>query len=204
MTRLTNSIKEVLLKKLLVHAYRDRVQEAVNANAHFAVKVYNDAFAKDLKQINALPKGWLPTDIDILVQFGPTVQRLYFRGTLGAFNLREALRPCEAQIVYDTSYPFPANKKDTVVKQYDGVHPLVSEFDSLKAKFSELETEIHRATKTIEAAMNSVKTVKKLIEIWPEVEEFAKPYLEHVPTLPAIPRQELNTLLDLPPETTNV
>lgn len=201
MTRLTKDIKETLLKKLLVHAYKDRVQEAINANAHFAVKVYNDAFAKDLKQVNALPKGWLVTDTDITVQFGPTVQRLYFRGTLGAYSLSDVLRPCGAQIVYDTSYPFPANKKDTVVKQYDGVHPLVSEFDSLKAKFSDLETEIHRATKTIEAAMNSVTTVKKLIEVWPEVEEFAKPYLDQVPNLPSIPRQELNALLDLPPET---
>lgn len=204
MTRLTKDIKETLLKKLLVHAYKDRVQEAVNANAHFAVKVYNDAFAKDLEKINALPKGWLPTDTDIKVQFGPTVQRLYFRGTLGNYSLDAPLRDCGAKVIYDTSYPFPANKKETVVKQYGGVHPLVSEFDSLKAKFSELETEIHRATKTIEAAMNSVTTVKKLIEVWPEVEEFAKPYLEQVPNLPSIPRQELNALLDLPPETANV
>lgn len=201
MTRLTNAIKEDLLKKLLVHAYKDRVQEAVNRNAAFALKVYDDAFAADLEQIAKIPTGWLVTDTDIKVQFGPTIQRLYFRGTLGTYNMDPPMRTCGANVNYEASQPFPYKKKETVVKQYPGDHPLVAEFDDVKDQFDRLDAEIRRARATIEAAMNSVTTVKKLIEVWPEVDEFAKDYLEEKPNLPVILRQELNSLLDLPPET---
>ena len=202
MTKLTNHIRESLLKKLLTRAFNARVNDLLDRRKAFAVKVYEDALGKDLKLVKSLPDGWLPTDDDFKVQIAGQVQGLYFSGSIGGCGLSSEFYACgvSADRIFK---PFPNNKKQQVLKVFENNHPFSVEFTALVNETTDLKDEISKASRTAQAALDSVTTVKKLIEVWPEVEVFAKPYLEHgdrQAILPAIPRAALNTALNLPPQ----
>ena len=201
--RLTNSIRDKLQEQLLQRAFKKRAQDLVNRCALFAIRVYEDAFARDLKQIKGLPNGWLGTDTDIKVMMSGQMTVLRFWGTLDECRFGDGFKQAGVDYYKKNDLPFPYKKRGQVCGQYDGTHALAIEYDAIKHEVAELEGEIHRARKTARAAMDAVGTVERLIKIWPEVEEFAKTYLrdgEQKALLPAIPRAELNAALNLPPE----
>lgn len=203
-TRLTTHIRDSLMNSLLKRAFKKRGEDLVKRCAGYADRLYRDAMSKDLVQINALPDGWLQSASAIKVQLGAEIKQVHFTGTLSNWGLPDIFR--NAGIVESTDQKrrrFPAKLGGAVVKQYPGDHELVEEFQKLDNEWNELKGEMERAKKVAMVAMNSVSTVKKLIDVWPEVEEFAKHYLEdgeRKAILPAIPRDQLNTLLNLPPE----
>lgn len=201
-TRLTTAIRESLMNSLLKRAFMKRGNDMIAVRADYARRLYEDAMGKNLAQIEALPKGWLVTDTDIKVQLGAEIKSVYFGGTLSSYGLPDNVRKCGV-VTERTEYRFPYHLVNQVVKQYPGDHPLVAEFQKLDNEWSEFVGEVNRTRKVAMTAMESVSTVKKLIDVWPEVEEFAKHYLEdgeRKAILPAIPRDQLNTLLNLPPE----
>lgn len=203
MSRLTTNIREALLKKLLKRAFGGQVQDLMERQSKFAVRLYEDALGKkDLALVNSLPKGWLPEDDDFKVQIAGTVQGIYLNGTLNGYSIPSEFRDAGAECarIY---LPFPNSKKQQVMKVYEAGHPLAEEFQAFCNETTDLKEKIGRAARTAKSAMESVTTVKKLIEVWPEVEEFAKDYLhdgERKAVLPMIPRTELNAALNLPPE----
>lgn len=203
-TRLTNPIRDSLMNSLLKRAFKKRGEDLIKRCVDYADRLYRDAMGKDLAQISALPDGWLQTDDDIKVQLGAEIKQVHFTGTLGNWGLPDVFRNAGITENTDRKWQrFPTKLKGQVVKQYPGDHKLVEEFQQLDSEWNDLKAEMERAKKVAMAAMNSVSTVKKLIDVWPEVEEFAKHYLEdgeRKAILPAIPRDQLNTLLNLPPE----
>lgn len=203
-TRLTNNIRESLLKKLLTRAFQERSQDLVDRCAAFAVRVYDDVYRGKLEQINGLPSGWLPQEDYVTVSMGTDHVRMRFNGSLGGWGLPEALRETGA-VRENLKKPMPYGDASgrRVSKQYEATSKLAEEYEALKREQQDLCEEISAAKRTASAAMNSVSTVKKLIEVWPEVEEFAKSYLvegERRAVLPDIPRDKLNAALNLPPE----
>lgn len=203
MTRLTNSIKDALMGDLLKRAFKERGDEMIARNVDYAHRLYEDALAPHLKLINSLPRGWLATDDDIKVQLGAEIKQIKFHGGLIHWSLTEDMRKAGIKLQSDVYKPFPSLYKGQCVKQYPGDHPLVIEYQKLMDGWNDLHAAIREAGLTARGAMDSVSTVKKLIEVWPEVETLAREYLEEgerKAILPAIPRAQLNTLLDLPPE----
>lgn len=202
--RLTNPIRDSLMNSLLKRAFKKRGTDLIKRCADFADRLYKDAMGKDLAQIEALPDGWLQSDDDIKVQLGAEIKQVHFVGSLANWGLPDIFRNAGVVEITDKKWRrFPSKFKGAVVKQYPGTHALVEEFQKLDNEWNELKAEMEKAKKVAMAAMNSVSTVKKLIDVWPEVEEFAKHYLEdgeRKAILPAIPRDQLNILLNLPPE----
>ena len=202
-TRLTKCIREALLKKLLQRAFQSRAQSFVDECAAFVDRVYRDAFQDKLERMDALPDGWLDTDYYITVQIAGEVRRMKFDGSLDGWNLPEQMRQAGARGMATHNRRFTARTKSQVVKIYEPTHELSKELTDLLSRREDLCEEIRKAVRSAKAAMESVSTVKKLIDVWPEVEEFAKHYLEdgdRKAILPAIPRDQLNTMLNLPPE----
>ena len=211
--RLTKSIREALLKKLIRRAFQDRAQEMVDRCSAFAVKVYEDAMGPHLKSIRSIPDGWLPSDDDVKVQIAGDVTRLCFNGSMGSGGLDMSMREAGAEEATvpgsvkgsfnRPNLPYPAKFRGQCVKVYDATDPIAQEHMELTRDLEDFQAEVRAAKRAAKVAMESVTTVKKLIEVWPEVEEFAKDYLvngERKAILPAIPRAELNAKLGLPPE----
>lgn len=202
-TRLTNSIRDSLLKKLLERAFKARCDEFLKRAAAFAVAVHADVFGKDLEKMNALPKGWLPQDDGIMVRFGGDNTRLSFKGSLGSGGIPDAFRRCGSTGGDSVYLRLTDSTKGTTAKVYNAREPLAAEYEGLINERKDLCDEIERAARTAKAAMESCSTIEKLIKVWPEVEEFAKEFLvdgERKALLPDVPRAQLNNLLNLPPE----
>lgn len=210
--RLTRHIREALLKKLMRRAFQKRAQEMVDRCSAFAVTVYEDALAAHLKSIRSIPDGWLPSDDDVKVQIAGEMTRLCFNGSMGNGCLENVMREAgaeEASVAGSVKgsfnrphMPFPSKFRGQCVKVYDATDPIAQAYMELTRDLEDLQSEMRAARLSAKTAMESVTTVKKLIEVWPEVEEFAKHYLhngERKAILPAIPRAELNAQLGLPP-----
>lgn len=202
-TRLTTPIRDALLEKLLERAFKTRCEDFLKRAATFAVKVHADVFGDDLAKMKALPKGWLPTDDDIMVRFGGDQTRLSFRGSLGSCGIPDIFRQCGALGGDNVYLVFTSATQNSTAKVYNARDALATEYEAFINERKDLVEEIGRAARTVRAALNSVRTIQKLIDIWPEVEEFAKEFLvdgERKALLPDVPRAQLNAILNLPPE----
>lgn len=197
-TRMTNSIREAIANAVMRHRYEAPVKALIAAKAEFAIKVYEDLYAKSTREkMNALPEGWLPSSDNVAVTFGASYDRVYFNGyTSGKLasvvpsddNRRKAV--CLRMLGKHSS--------GGCAKVYEATHALSIAHSNLEAKERDLKAEFDATRRQVEAAISSVSTVKRLIEIWPEVAPFAEKYEDEKPKLPSLPTEQLNKILDLP------
>lgn len=203
-TRLTNNIRTALLGRLMDHAFGDRARDIVSRAAAFAVRLHEDAMGDDWARMQRLPEGWLPTISSIKVMIAGEVRSPTTDGALVGHSLPENLRRAGAKRRHEEAPKMrvPSAKQNNVLKVYAHDHPLALEYLELEAEQASLDIEIGRAYRSAKAAVESVGTVQKLIEVWPEAEAFASDFLhngERKAVLPAIPRADLNAALGLPP-----
>ena len=196
--RLTNDIRRTITKDVLHHRFSREVDALIQDRADLANDVYNDVYPKSIRTRMAnLPAGWLPEDSKINAKFGEsggTYLYLPFNGhpfnELGRYQNGQhqaEMRRIQSRHVHGCAKIYP-----------DG-HQLSIRVRALKAKTNDLLQEVRRADREIQAALNSVSTIKRLIETWPEVEPFTKQFSKKsTPNLPAIPTGKLNQMLGLP------
>lgn len=204
MTRLSTNIKESLWRKLCERSFQKQAEAIVKEQAEFAARVYDECFSeKDRKRMYDLPEGWMPSDGDIKVQLASTVTQFYFWGSGSNYSIPEHMRHAGAKVLDVPNKRFPSRLKGNVCGVFDGGTPIAEAWTALQAKQADLCRTIDEAKRAAMVVMNSATTVKRLIDIWPEAEEFAKKYLdngERKALLPAVSVERLNALLGLPPE----
>lgn len=206
--RLTNSIRDSLMEALMRRAFKEQCEDWARRFGKFVVKVHDDIYGEaDLGRMKALPDGWLPKSRELKVRFGGDAVRL---STTGEFNSQasysvqwpDEFRACDASknTIVLMLHTYDNNDRQAAV--YDARDPMADEYTGFMNELQDLKEKISGAQRTARAALNSVHTIQKLIEVWPEVEEFAKQYLVHgerKALLPDIPRAQLNAVLGLPP-----
>ena len=207
-TRLTNSIRDSLMETLMRRAFKAQCEDWAQRFGKFVVRVHAEVYGSELKQMESLPEGWLPKSREIKVRFGGDAVRL---STTGEFNGQasysvkwpEDFRDCDASKNTVRLMVHTYHKNDREAGIFDARHPLSVEYQAFMNELQDLQEKISGARRTARSALDSVHTIQKLIEVWPEVEEFAKQYLVHgerKALLPDIPRAQLNAVLGLPPE----
>lgn len=194
-TKLTNWMREAIVKAVVAHRFAEPAMAIVARRAALAAKVYDDLYsAADQKKMAALPRGWLPESNDMYVKFGAgSYDRLPFNGSTygNVSSVTPKLETAKRRII--------ADHDGGCVRTFDGTNPICSEYDLIEAEHKELSAQIQSATKQAEAAVASVSTVKRLIDLWPEIEPFASKYEDEAkPNLPALPTAQLNALFKLP------
>ena len=192
-TRLTNDIREAITKAALAHRFADDVKALIDAKAEFATSVWEDLYKKaDRQKMAELPEGWLPEPEHIAVQFGQGFARVYFNGyTYGQIAQATDYRREDTKRVM-------SKHKGGCAKVYEASHPLSTKHAEIEAKERDLREAYELAKRQTGAALSSVTTIKRLIETWPEIAPFAERYETEKPSLPALPTQQLNKILDLP------
>ncbi len=194
-TRLTTSIREHIAKLALSHRFADELMALVADRAAFAEAVYRDIYKQtEREKMAALPEGWLPTVNHIDVQFGEGCRylTLWFNGSFYG-DLWWISTPVE--VIFKA---IPFKHQHGCVKVYEPTHKLSVRFEELDARLTVLRDKHGAAKRQIEAALGSVTTVGKLLELWPEIAPFTKDFNGIPSPLPAIPTSDLNALLDLP------
>ena len=198
--RLTNDIRASIVKKAITHRFRKPVVELLGIQAALADEVYNEIYGPlTQKRMAELPEGWLGVRSGFTVVFGGAHEQIDFDGD---YNLNASLR---ATVPQNRPRPEPRrffsvhNSHHTPIRVYEARHPLSEKYQTNEAKRSDLMKQVAEAEKALKAALESVTTVGRLLAVWPELKPFCTDLLAaKVPNLPAVPRERLNALLDLP------
>lgn len=200
-TRLTKDIRETLRKEILQHAFKERVNAQIDAERAFATEIFEARYQKHLDMLATAPDGFFRHDHQFLVRFDDrTSASLSFYDGLGSNELfKEAGQENPAK--FTRAMPWNA-ASNFVVETFADTAPESKKFNRLKDAHMELIHELRNMRASIVKALSAVTTVNKLIESWPEIESFAKKFLDDgtkKASVPAIPRDVLNASLDLPP-----
>lgn len=81
-------------------------------------------------------------------------------------------------------------------------HPLTKEFELLEAEDKDLTSRKDKLTCDVRAMVNSVTTVKRLLDVWPEAAELLPASAAPKPQLPSVNVEHLNAIIGLPTEET--
>lgn len=194
--RLTNDIRDAIVRTVLTNRFSEDVESLRDQWASFAVMTYDAVYDKSTQtKMKRLPKGWLPETDDITVQFGSHHSRLAFDPYMRGFNPISIKRPEKKTLKL---VPYRDNMS-RVIMQFEPDHELSLKRDELAAQSTTLKETIDSCRVNANQIVHSVTTMKKLLEIWPEVEPFAKPFIERPASasLPAVPVDTLNRKLGL-------
>lgn len=146
--RLTNGHRDIIIERLCEQCFGKQERELHKAKKDFADKVYEDMYPVALRRLmEKLPKGYLPTTDSIYGSFG---------------GQRHWLTMSKVRRV--------AN--DRLDKHYTASEPLCAEFFELLHQEKNYQDERNTAIRQARAVLNSCTTLKKLIEVWPEVKPF--------------------------------
>lgn len=195
-TKLTNWMREEIVKAVVRHRFSEPAMAIVRRRAALAAKVYDDLYSPaDQKKMAALPNGWLPEGDDLYAQFGVGgYDRIAFSGATYGNLAKVIAEPLES---HSRRFAFE-HARGRCSKSYEGTHALAIEHEAIASDQKALGEQIETATKQATAAVASATTVKRLIDLWPEIEPFAVRYETERPPLPALPTDQLNAMFKLP------
>lgn len=197
--KLSNSIREALLSDLMRHGYSAETNALYAEWAALSEAVYQDLYsAENHATIAGLPDGWLPTVSSIDVAFFGQRETLAFNGRFDRRQLANLLpTPGEAQTRRILSQD---TRRSGSIVVYSSDHPLSVRRDALRGKTQDFIDRVAKGRAQAWVALCGVTTVKRLVEVWPEVKPFAAKYMTEKPQLPAVPVAKLNEMLGLPVE----
>lgn len=179
--RLTNQIRQDILKALLDQRFEKEQNENKRQLDALGEKIYNSVYTPELLGLMAqLPGNSFRKVSRLTARFGTDYH---------SFNLpkvRELLH-----LHHQVCFEIPLDSE------------LGKEYTDLRNKHNELNDKRSETSRKVLATLNSVTTMHKLLKVWPEVEPFVKGYLFSSPNLPALPTQELNKLLGIPKNESN-
>jgi hypothetical protein len=186
MSRLTNEIRYDLRKKILNHGFLKSYGAILKEEQQLAKEVYDVQYpAAVQKHMQALPDKFLPTGTTITVYVG---------GQCIELRLKEPHRfAYKWRDRYHQEDPFALVPGDQLADR-------CLKWARAKKKQSDEYQEAKLKTKKV---LESVTTLKKLIEVWPEIEVFVMPFIKDktkAVTALAVPIASLNRVLDLPPD----
>lgn len=197
MTRLTNSIRDQIIKAVLKHRFSDEITTIIKERSVLADAVYNDIFKKSDRDImQSLPEGWLHNDGYLSVKIGEGgwgYINLNFNGSFST-HLNSI-----AGVSLETIYKRVPNKQSRgCAAVYAETSKIGTQYRDICNKIETLEQTIKDAENQLSAALSKATSIANLIKSWPEIEPFTKAFAPVKSNLPAIPTAQLNSILDLP------
>lgn len=205
MTRLNKTIREGVIKNAIVASgvvarhealitRRAKLADDVRLVSIGGVEVekqLDTQFAKVEKQLKKLDENMFPyarhvtprRDYDIDVNFAGRAVRLFFNGLeLHDFNVKK---------VYKN---YVTHQRVTITAD----NPLNDEFDAINKEQRIIDDLRTQVKSEVTAMVNSVTTIKKLLELWPEAKDLLPAEEKAQSTALVADVNKLNTMLGLP------
>jgi hypothetical protein len=181
--RLTIRMREEILDALLDHKFggdgsKERFEKELGALGN---KVYEQFMTPELMELfHKCPIKWFDESSYIDVKFGTMSARLRWPDEKGEWKQKPV--PYQFRYGWNDNVMFPSN------------HELTKEYEEIEARRNAYNEERTTAVAEGNAALNRVTTVRKLIESWPEVEQFIPEGYkeENISILPVIRIDKLN------------
>lgn len=150
--RLTRDNRKLIVDRLMKRAFDDETAKLREDEVAFGKKVYADVYSPAvLKKMRALPEGYLLEVSTILVSFG---------GQVGQVTFGEDRRVAAQH----------AERYKPVIS-YSAQDPMSDDYRDFEARENGLKDRKAGAYRMAMAVLESVSTVKQLVEVWPEVAE---------------------------------
>lgn len=198
---LTKFMREVILGRILRDTLRERAEEIVSREAKLADMAYEDRYPKEIRaKMALLPSDFFQATNYVYVKnighpawhhsspgraFYPMLDELVgekSRSVVRGFTMSNARLVGYRDVVCTSGWTLSADVT-ALFEQY------LKDCQTLLADYSALKTQIT-------AALNSVKTVEALIEVWPDCKRFIPAEETHIIGLPAVRVEDLNTLIN--------
>ena len=183
MTKLTKYTKEVIAKNAVAFAFDPKEKALAQAEDALAREAYAKAFNKsELDAIKKVPANWIR--LDNCLRFNVGGHRLYLR-------------------TVDEGLPVPYRIGDRAgysCHELCAIEPgeLCDRIQAHAQAVEQIKIDRRSAYCKVFAMVDSVTTVKRLREIWPEGEQFYARYEAVVAQkLPAVPASEVNAILGI-------
>jgi hypothetical protein len=176
--------KEALITRRAEWAERVRIAAIGGEEMDKKIQSIKKRFENAVKEVpdSVLENKVFRTDFDIYLNVAGARFRAYFNGK-GNYRGDQVYR---------------ITPDDFTIKADD---PLAKEFSDIEAEESAISEEESTIRVNVEGALSEVTTVKKLLEVWPEVKELLPSDLSPVKKqLPAVKSSDLNKLIGLPSE----
>lgn len=174
----------------LTNEMRNRIAKAVLEHRFGAEEAALDAARPALG--DAIYEALYPTG---------SVARLHLRASLEGEHYRTMRKTChfpgKRWVEIELSEVMPFFDKDDGCLGFDANSPATAAFERFHAAERKLQEAKEEASAKVHGILSEATTVKKLMEVWPEVEPFIPPAATPI-HLPAVPRDEVNALLGLP------
>lgn len=168
--RLTNYMRDRIMESLLYKRFDGEKKQLVKDQAEFAVRLYQVLFP-EWKRMASLPRGWMP-------------ESRYF-------NVR--IRGERHRLELKADFRFPCDDRERNLQD----EALINEFKLLNERVVKHDDDKAAARQQGRAMLHSVTTVKKLLEVWPEVKPFLPKDLANITTALALPVPSLNVMFRL-------
>lgn len=181
--RINAAIRAVLLKRIIAHGYDAQIQEFAKREHALALAVYNATFpAKLQKQMEDLPNNTVPNTSSL---------RVYVDGEHLRMDLGKERR---------VPWGYERGYSDNRISLHSGI-PLGAEVKKFIRDHHEFNEARDKTWKSAKAVLESTTTLRKLLEIWPEVEAFTHDIgkAKSITAL-AVPIETLNRVMGLPPD----
>lgn len=157
--RLTNDIKEGVIKNILAHSLGKEAEKLEQRRKELSDEVYNDYYDKTTRdKINALPDGWLPKRDRMHVVFGNSSTGYCER------NFKEPKRFLARDMEH------------RALKVYPYEHRLTAKHDKLTDDIKEHNEKMKKAEISARGVINNCNTTKQLKEVWPSIAKFVESY----------------------------
>lgn len=194
MTRMTNYLRDEIVKNALAKTPLAADEAALTQDRYALAESFRiaalggpeeaarleKAAAKIEKALSELPNALVNSDYPI------RRSDMAYRANLGGLRV---------------NLVFPAERLCPSGLTFTGDHPLVCRFHELLNREAELDKRRSDLKTQVRAVLNSCTTVKKLLDVWPEVKELLPQQLEEARAqLPAVQTADLNAALGLPTE----
>ena len=177
--RLTNDLKDKIVDAASRKAFGDRKQQITQRLQALAVRVYNMHYPAELQELmHALQDKTGGRAFEVSTSFC----NQYFAGRRGTMQFPEAKL-------------FLADRRDPKFEHLDAAHPLTLEFYAIYDVSEALKEETKQLRREVRGVLNSVTTVKKLLEVWPAVAELLPDPAKPEAALPAIQLDKINAAI---------
>lgn len=206
--RLNQKNRRQILVSVLEHKYKSKVKNLEIKSAKISKKVYESFFDKDKEKIfSKMPEEWkcktnglhviLTNGFNSFVDFSGKVKVKFV--TVGRSNWNSTYHNLSK--VEQVWWEVPKGFDTFNSKRFKISEELSEELLKLEQEVDTLNEEVRAAANKLKATLESMTSVKMLLQAWPEMKPFTDELVvvtKSKATVPAIARSELNTLFGLP------
>ncbi len=183
--KLNKSHRTRIRYELMKGKFTERTEAVTELENKLAYDVYKQSLGANYKKFMDCPRGWFEKRSDFRVRFGGMDTRIEFGEEKNGDTIYEPL-------------PDSMCGWGIAIGVYDAEHKFTKRWVKIDAEKQAIDKEMRTMENEIDAVTESVTTVNKLRDTWPEIADVVNTVVgENKTTLPAVNLKGLNKQLGL-------